>query len=154
MGFQFSLENVYLLRKSLETQAEQRLSQATQEVVRARLALDQLDLNFTENQRDWLAAFSGENLAPALHFGLACESSFALARRAALEKLTAAHKRRQQQLQSYREARQKREILGNLRVRHLQLFDLELSRRQQQSVDELFLLRNFLISTEPNLPSD
>ena len=41
----------------------------------------------------------------------------------------------------YTEARQQREILSNLRERQLNVYNLILARREQQQLDELFLIR-------------
>jgi flagellar export protein FliJ len=154
MVFQFSLETVYRLRKSLERQEEQRLSQVSHDVARARLRLKQLDFEFAETQRQWRAELATANLAPALHFGVVCEASYSLARKAAFTELNAAIERRAEQLQRYRQARQKREILASLRAQYFEKYQLEFARRQQQQMDELYLLRNFLADVEPNLPSE
>ena len=48
---------------------------------------------------------------------------------------------RKKQQQKYGEARRQREILSNLRDRKFSAYQLEMSKREQQQIDELFLIR-------------
>jgi flagellar biosynthesis chaperone FliJ len=58
-----------------------------------------------------------------------------------LTKLRELEQARKKQQIRYTEARQQREILSNLRERQLSVYLREQARREQQSVDELFLIR-------------
>jgi flagellar export protein FliJ len=153
MAFRFSLESIYRLRKSLEHQQEQRLSQASYEVARAQVLMSRLDENYSENQRQWRAAFDDSNLVAALKFGAACEKGYTAARERAQAALAAAQEKQLIQLQQYWEARQKREILESLRERRYAEYRTDFARQQQQLADEMYLLRGFFSALDTNLPS-
>jgi flagellar biosynthesis chaperone FliJ len=58
-------------------------------------------------------------------------------------RMVAAEHERLIQLSVYLQARQKREILSRLREQQKSEYELEVSRREQQSADETFLLHTF-----------
>src|SRR5271165_2159585 len=125
MPFQFTLENVYRLRKSFEHQEEQKLAQFSYEVARIRAEISQLDSDNTRNQRSWHSELGDSNLAPALHFGAVCETGYTATRKRLVAALQDAEEKRFAQLRRYREARQKREILASLRWRHQTAYEFE-----------------------------
>ena len=58
-----------------------------------------------------------------------------------LKKLSELEQKRKEQQARYVQARMQREILSNLYKRQLAEYQLDQSRREQQRIDELFLIR-------------
>ncbi|MGA6960276.1 MAG: flagellar FliJ family protein [Candidatus Acidiferrales bacterium] len=75
-----------------------------------------------------------------LHFELQAENMRLERKRQFTVRLAALEKREHLQREAYRAARQKREILSNLRQRKWDEYRREQARREQQRLDELFLL--------------
>lgn len=141
MGFHFAFEALLRLRQSLEHQQELRLRAANQQVAKVGRAIDQLD---EEAKR--LRAESSEHLtsgSTSAEIRYTLNSMDALrARRQELEQMAQrVSSIRDQQEALFRQARQERETLEILRKQQLQRYERNQVRRQQQRLDELFLLR-------------
>jgi|HubBroStandDraft_6_1064221.scaffolds.fasta_scaffold01600_10 flagellar export protein FliJ len=140
MAFHFSLQPVLRLRASYERLERMRLLALVAAIVRVRQKREALDKESRDagvRTRERLAAgmAGGE-----MQFEIACEklrSEYKHALEIQARDLDRAQKK---QRQAYQMARQKREILENLRERRLEAYRREESRREQQRIDELFLL--------------
>jgi flagellar biosynthesis chaperone FliJ len=88
--------------------------------------------------------------AAELQFELLSENMRQERRRMLAARLAELEKREIVQQQAYRLARQKREILSNLRQRKWDEYRREQARREQQRLDELFLLHR--AATSPRAP--
>ena len=77
-----------------------------------------------------------------LHFDAACDASYFKVRSARLQELAKAERLRREQLERYQDARQKTEILLALRSHQQEAYNLEFLRREQQLIDEAFLVRS------------
>ena len=140
MAFRFSLQAVLRCRESFERRERQRLQMITREVVKA------------QQQRDQARVDRGNALADfqrKLHQGMnSAEMQFELASdRAHLRRISALTDHaakledlRRRQLEMFRRAQQQRKILENLRDRQLAAYQLVQSRREQQEMDNRFLL--------------
>jgi len=141
MAFHFGFEALYRLRQSLEHQQELRLRTANQQVAKVRRAVEQLN-----EQLDQLRRCSSQNLASGMtaaemHFILNGASCL-VTRRQELEQLLArVCTLRDKQEKLFREARRERETLESLRDQQLRAYQQDQARRQQRSLDDLFLLR-------------
>ena len=141
MAFHFSLQPLLRLRKSYERLARQRL-----EVITHQLA--QLQEQSAALRKAQAAA--AETLAARMENGLTgAELQFAVdcslvreKRQVALtEQMAAVAQQRQSQMVAFRRAQQNRQIVENLRNRQLETYELIQARRDQQQLDDLFLLR-------------
>jgi flagellar export protein FliJ len=141
MAFHFSLAALLRYRQALERQQELRLLEANQRVVAAQRRLEDAD--------HLLAAIAAEDAgklksgvhAAELHFDLLCRF-LAGARRKELEKqLLLCQKARTHRLEAFQQARRQRETVDALHRRQFELYHQQETRREQQWLDDMFLLR-------------
>jgi flagellar protein FliJ len=141
MPFRFTLQPVLRLRTSYETLERLRLLAVIARVIRTRQEIAEF-----EKESAGLREIFQRNLrrgvtAVEIHFEQACQrrraehSEQLQARLAELERLQA------KQRQIYQAALQKRDILENLRQRQWREYRIHQSRREQQRLDELFVIR-------------
>ncbi len=143
MPFAYRLEVLLRLQRSLERQEENRLLACV-----ARLAQLKSQLQIWEQARFERKRRTVEELqtgAKGIVLQLAAEWDVA-ARRKQTEirkQVEAAEQLRLQQMQIYRKARQKREVLDDLRDRQKTVHDQEELRQMQRTLDETFLIQTF-----------
>lgn len=143
MPFTYRLEALLGLQRSLEHQEENRLLACV-----ARVAQLKAQLKFWEQARFARKQHAMEELQEGTRgivLQLAAEWD-AGARRVQAEirkQVEAAEQLRLQQLQVYRKARQKREVLADLRERQETSYDQEQLRQLQRVLDESFLIQTF-----------
>ena len=142
MAFRYSLQSLLRLRESLERQEENRLFAVAAEVARLRAQIAHLrEENANVKRRELDALETGSGVAATLQFIAICEEAAAgLCRKLHLG-LESAERRRLAQLAVYQAARQKREILEGLRDRQATVYRMGAAHREQQSLDDSFLLR-------------
>jgi flagellar export protein FliJ len=144
MSFHFTLNGVLRLRQSLERAELQRLQSLAAAVARMRDEIESLEKQMETAQRRVSDVVAGTGMTGAeLHFEMAREVCLHVLRSEFLKKLSELEQQRNAQQGRYLQARMKREILSNLRKRQLADYDLDQSRREQQRIDELFLIRSF-----------
>jgi flagellar export protein FliJ len=141
MPFRFPLQAVLHFRQSIEHQQELRLRAANQQVARVQRMIEVADA-----QRQNLYANQSKELsqgvsAAELQFGLLYEKDLLRQRKELEPQLTQAQQLRDLQREIFRRARQARETLESVRDRQLDLYRKEAARREQRSLDDLFLLR-------------
>jgi flagellar export protein FliJ len=141
MAFQFPLAAVLKYRKNLEHREYQALGRAQQEIAQVDAQLHQCEEWLSEigNLR---AAETARGIASVhLQDAYEREGSVEQQRDALQVKRQELMVKRQQCLKAYELARQKREILDELRSQQLQAYVLDQSRREQRRVDDMFLSR-------------
>jgi flagellar export protein FliJ len=140
MPFTFSLQPILRLHASYERLERLRLLAIAAEIVRAREEISAVARESiaarVSTQTKMRAGVSGAEL----HFELMSENMRVERQRMLGARLAELEKRERVQRQAYRLARQKREILTNLRERKWDEYRREQARREQQRLDELFLL--------------
>ena len=141
MAFRFSLAAVLNLRKSIERQEYLNLERIHQEMakVQAQIAQAEQQKFAIQQSRDTQLTES----VPSVFLQSLYEQIFALERhidslKVLLVELAA---KKDQQLKVYTEARQKREVLESLREKQHAAYILEDNKRQQASMDDLYLAR-------------
>jgi flagellar export protein FliJ len=144
MAFHYRLESLLRLRRSLERQEELRLHSFAAVVARLRAELRQLDEGRLAQRRSAQQSLTGGGAGSMLQFEVACDAAYFAARESLQKKLEEAEKQRAEQLKIYSEARKKREILAALRGHQQEAYLLDFLRREQQRVDEAFLMRTYL----------
>jgi len=141
MAFHFTLEAVFRLRHGQERMERLRLDAILSELAQARARLQQMSGQFLESRRRFQKEL-GETLAgSALQFESLRVAGVAAARLSLQGQIGEMEQRRSLQMQKYLQARQRREILENLRQRKLDQYRIEQSRREQRELDDLFLMR-------------
>jgi flagellar FliJ protein len=140
MPFQFSLQAVLRCRESFEQRERQRLQMITREVVKSKHQRDEAKQDRVKALAETQKKLHQGMTAVEMQYELACD-------RARIQKITALNEHivkledlRQRQLEMFRKAQQQRKILENLRDRQFAAYQLILARREQQQMDDRFLI--------------
>jgi flagellar export protein FliJ len=141
MAFQFSLKALMRLRESVEKAELLRLQTIAAQAVQMRLGIESLDGEIQTRRQEILEQAASGISGAELHLAALSEAASQQRRAAMLAKLLEIEQARKKQQLRYTHARQQREILSNLRERQLSAYMREQARRDQQQVDELFLIR-------------
>lgn len=141
MAFRFTLDAVLKYRKNLEQREYLALGRVHQEIAQVELELEQSEAWRSDAAR--LRETEAARGIASIHLQDAYERERQLEKqRDELQvKQQELKLKRQQCLKAYELARQKREILEELRSRQLQAYVLDQSRREQRRVDDMFLSR-------------
>jgi len=141
MAFEFPLQAVLHFRKSLEHQQELRLRAANQRAARVRHMIDHLDGRRQEMHSAQAKELSIGITSAELRFELQCEGELKRHRKELEQQLAALEKLRDQQRGIWQQARQARETLESVRDQQLSLYKKQALRREQRSLDDVFLMR-------------
>jgi flagellar FliJ protein len=141
MPFHFPLQTVLHYRQSMEHQQELRLRAANQQVARAQHLIEQVDLQTKELRSMEMEELTSGTSAAELQFGLLREAAMLRRRREFEQQLIRVQQLRDQQREIFQQARRAREMLESLRDQQLSLYKKDAARREQRSLDDLFLMR-------------
>jgi flagellar export protein FliJ len=141
MPFHFALETVLHFRQSIEHQQQLRLLAANQQVARVQHLVEQMDARRQQLHAMQIKQLSSGMTAAELRFGLLCEAEILRHRRELEQQHVRLQQLREQQREIFHQARRARETLEALRDRQFRLYQKEAARREQRSLDDLFLLR-------------
>jgi flagellar export protein FliJ len=142
MSFHFTLNGLLRLRESLERAELQRLHSIAGAIALARSEIESLEKVMETARNHTFDAIAATGLTAAeLHFQIARDAAWNAQRSQLLKKISALEQKRKEQQARYLQARMQREILSNLHERQLAEYELAQSRRLQQRIDELFLIR-------------
>jgi|SRR5579863_43254 len=141
MPFHFPLQTVLHYRQSMEHQQELKLRAANQQVARAQHLIEQMDLQRKELRSMEMEELSSGTSAAELQFGLLREAAMLRRQREFEQQLIRVQQLRDQQREIFQQARRAREMLESLRDQQLQLYKEDAARREQRSLDDLFLMR-------------
>jgi flagellar export protein FliJ len=141
MPFHFPLQAVLHYRQSMEHQQELRLRAANQQVARAQHLIEQMDLQTKELLSMEMEQLSSGTSAAELQFGLLREAAMLRRQREFRQQLIRAQQLRDQQREIFQQARRAREMLESLLDQQLNLYKKDAARREQRSLDDLFLMR-------------
>ena len=147
MPFRFSLGALLRVRESQEKAELQRLHVCVAQMMQVREGIRLLDEETDAERRQLMEQVSAGVSGAELHMAVASEAVRRETRATMVVKLEELEAARKKQLLRYTAMRQQREILSNLRKRHWSAYQLEESRRAQQEIDELFLLRRGVAET-------
>jgi len=141
MAFHFTLKALLRLREALEKAELDKLRTIATQVIHLRDEIESLNREADEEHRMMLAAAVQGITGAELRFAALCESAYKQRHSTLVQKLDDLELERQKCLNRYAEVRRQREILSNLRERKLAEYNIGQSRREQQQLDELFLMR-------------
>ena len=140
MPFHFPLKAVLRYRESFERRERQRLEVITREVVKAQQQQEEAKRE-QSNALIQLQGMLRQGLTAAeMQFELACNRARARRVEALKDKVTKLVNLRLRQLEVFRKAQQQRKILENLRDRQLAAYRMIQARREQQHMDDRFLI--------------
>jgi len=142
MAFRFALAPLLRLRQSIERQRTLELQEANLRVGRARESLAQLERCVAASAESSAAGLTAGCTSAELQFAAAVRENmvrFAEELRIKIRELELA---RQIALAAYHLAYREREVLETLRAQQRIVYDKEQSRREQQQLDEMYLLQH------------
>lgn len=146
MALRSGLETLQKLRLSEERQQELLLLELNQRVSHIQREIVEIEIQLQQHRNQEQRKLAETLRASELHFDELCRATLVAQGRALATKLTAEIIQRDLQMQRLLQARQSREMVETL-LRHRREADhREQLRREQQSVDEMFLLRAAHIS--------
>jgi len=141
MPFRFSLQPVLRFRASLERQRELVLQEANQKTSGVRRQIENLVGRLAENAATSAREMQSGTNAAQLHFEMLCRSILLEHRHGLETELAQCEQAARRCSLEYRQARIQREMIERLRDHRLAAYRREEMSRQQQWLDELFLLR-------------
>lgn len=141
MAFRFSLASVLRLRESIEKAELQRLQAIAAQLMQVRVEIELADDEIEAAKRQVIEQASAGISGAELQLAAIGESARRAYRAALVAKRDELERLRNEQQARYIEARRRREILANLRLRQLSAYEREQARREQQRIDDLFLMR-------------
>lgn len=153
MAFHFQFETILRLRRGVERMERLKLEAIASEQGQARSQLEIMTAQFFESRRRFQQQMGAEKFAAELQFENTRSESVAAARRALALRISELEKPRLKQVEAYTQARQGREMFENLRTRKFEAYRQMLSRREQQELDDLFLMRRNMLWDEYSVPS-
>ena len=148
MPFHFPLEGILRLRRGQERLERLKLEAIASEQAQARRQLEIMTAQFFESRRHFQKQMGVEKFGSELQFEDARSDRVAATLRALTLRIFALEQQRLKQVEAYTKARQGREILENLRSRKFEVYRQTLSRREQQELDDLYLMRQGFLRDE------
>jgi flagellar export protein FliJ len=148
MAFHFPLEAVLRLRRGQERMERLKLEAIASEQAKVRTQLENITQQFLDSRRRFQQRMVQEALGSELQFEDARAEMVAAAQRALKQRILQLEQQRLKQIEVYTKAHQSREILDKLRERKFEVYSQELSRHEQQELDDLFLMRLSLFRDE------
>jgi flagellar export protein FliJ len=141
MAFRFALESVLRLRASFERQEQSRLELATQHLYAAQEKCSSLKKERATLEEAFRSAMSRGMDSSELHYHLSSKAGLEVVQAEAARSLAEVSKRWTEQRTKFLHARRDREVIASVRHRQHQEYVLEQSRREQQQIDDLFVMR-------------
>jgi flagellar export protein FliJ len=148
MAFHFSLEAVLRLRRGQERVERLKLEAILSEQAKTRARLEEATEDHFALRRGFQQELGRGLAGSELQYEAMREANLASLRATLQARLVELDQQRWAQAKIFVKARQHREVLENLRLRKLSLYRIEQNRREQQELDDLFLMRQGFKSDE------
>lgn len=148
MPFHFPLEAVLRLRRGQERMERLKLEALASEQAKARRQLEIMSHQSLESRRRFQERMGREMSGSELQFEDLRMARVAVAQRAMETRIAELEKLQLKQVEAFIRARHGRELLENLRDKRFEVYRQLLSRREQQQLDDLFLMRLGLFQDE------
>jgi flagellar export protein FliJ len=149
MAFVFTLRALLRVREIHEAAELQQLQMLAAQTNAVRAEIEAFDAATAELRRNMCLESAAGLTGAELHFQLHAEFARDRRRKQLAIKLQELEKSFAAQQIRFLDARQQREVLSTLRDQQLAAFELEESRRAQQRLDELFLMRRIPARQNP-----
>ena len=148
VAFYFSLEAVLRVRRGQERVERLKLEAILSDQARTRTRLEEVELGRFELRRKFQQELGNGIVGSELQYQAIREANMVSLCASLRARLVDLEQQRWAQLKLFAKARQHREVLENLRARKLDLYRIEQGRREQQELDDLFLMRQEIKSDE------
>ena len=146
MAFHFSLETVLRVRRGQERSARLKLEAIVSEQSAARAKLELITETGIVLKRRFQDELKNILKGSELQFEATRESNLELSRARFRSRVSELEQQRLAQLQIFLDARRNREVLESVRLQKFDLYRIESLRREQQELDDLFLMRRQFLS--------
>jgi flagellar export protein FliJ len=143
MSFHFSLAPLLRLRQSIERQRTLQLQEANLQVSRARETLAQLQRFLSDSARSNAKGLAAGCTAAELQFASVLRENLERFHHEFQSEIRRLDLLRQQAVTEYHRAYREREVLETLRARQHRLYQQDQLRRQQQELDDAYLLQRW-----------
>ena len=141
MPFRFPLEALLRLRTTLTRQEELRLEGIAQQLQAARQQLESLQIRRREFERNLNAELKRGTLGSELQLRMIGSRGLRDAEQQLSRAIVALERSWSEQREKFKEARQRQEVLENVRQGQVTIYQEEQRRREQQLIDDLFRSR-------------
>jgi|SRR5437868_2643477 len=141
MAFQFKLDALLRLRRSLERQQELLLVASNYEVRQMQLRISNVEDCLIALGQEDTRSMSAGTTAAELQFNLILKSAFSKHKSELQKQLLRLETVQKQSRAALEEARRKREILENLRDQQFRVYRMQQARDEQRAIDDFFLMR-------------
>jgi len=141
MAFRFSLQAVLRLRRSYERRERLRLEIITRRRLHTQQQIDELKSEILEANDRLARTLQAGMPAVELHLEVAQANARAKRQEVLAEQLAKLTQEHRAQQVAYQHAQQQRQIIENLRARLFAIYQQIQARREQQQLDDLFLIR-------------
>ena len=141
MAFHFSLESVLRVRRGQERSARLKLEAIVSEQSAARAKLEQITETGIVLKRRFQDELKNILKGSELQFEATRETNLELSRTRIRSRFVELEQQRQAQVRIYLDARRNREVLESVRLQKFDLYRIESLRREQQELDDMFLMR-------------
>jgi len=148
MPFHFSLEAVLRARRGQERAERLKLEAILSEEKRTWARLEDVGRSQLELRRHFQQELGRGLVGSELQYEAMREANVASLLAALRTRLAELGQQHWAQAQIFIKARQRREVLEHLRLRKLDLYRIDQARREQQELDDLFLMRQGTNSDE------
>ena len=148
MAFHFSLEAVLRVRRGQERVERLKLEAILSEEARTWARLEDVGRSQLELRRHFQQELGRGLVGSELQYEAMREANVASLLAALRTRLAELGQQHWAQAQIFIKARQRREVLEHLRLRKLDLYRIDQARREQQELDDLFLMRQGTNSDE------
>ena len=148
MAFHFHLEAILRLRRGQERMERLRLETIAAEQAHVRRRLEIITEEFLESRRAFQEQMAGEKLGVEVQLEAMRGDRVHAARVRLQNSILELEQLRLRQIEVYKRAQQGREMLETLRNRQFEAYRQLLSRREQQQLDDLFLMRCDLLNEQ------
>jgi len=143
MAFQYKLESLLRFQRGLERQEENRLLACVARIAALKTELQGWEQARLAKKQNIYEGSESSVSGAVLQFIMEWDRAASKQEKAIRNELALAEQARVDQVEVYRAARQKREILESLREQQESEYVIEQLRNTQQTLDEAFLMRNF-----------
>jgi flagellar export protein FliJ len=141
MAYRFPLEALLRLRTTLTRQEEVRLEGLAQQLQAARQELEALQARRREFERSLNAELKRGTLGSELQLRMIGSRGLREAEQQLMRAIVVLERSWSEQREKFKEARQRQEVLENVRQGQVVIYKEEQRRREQQLIDDLFRAR-------------
>jgi flagellar export protein FliJ len=141
MAFKFSLATVLRVRGIVEEREERMLQQIQQEILNTLQAAAKIDSDIAQSNTSRAANLFKASMGTNLHAAYGELTQLKLHRRELESQLNKLNQLKKTQIEVYNAARRNREMLTEMREEKREVYESDLARREQSTLDDNYIAR-------------